>query len=421
MNLAGGLEEEIAFLAGQLASYDLVVSKLLPSRERLKKLHELRVAAKIDPSAAYTLGKLLGERHEKTGRKSTLRAALSMYEASATTGIERLRNPQEPFAKAPKREKALRDIISRSLTNIGAELSNSGFPDKATEYFRQSVQIFPKNTNAHICLGRMGIFFSDITGVDELDGISSWEKATKLDDFCEESHSGCPCRIAFVKIARQIERDYGDVHARSWVKRAAKSMGRRKRMGSFVPVAWSMFDAGEKISSKADVSEIFDEAAELADALEDLFGPMRDQPVELKVTVAATLLMTFLFETKEGFKIDVAAIADAKQLMSEVEPLHPFLGDDEWVDIGMPATRYLLQRDIKDVIMSAIQRFHSDYYDLIEEAPMVGLAAAVFFHLDAGFRDGVAAMVEWTVRDNGLRHIYLPGLYVGDPDAKAKA
>lgn len=415
MNLAATIDEKIAFASGQLAAFELIVENPSPSIERFRSLHSLRVAAKLDPSAAYSLGKFLAERYHLTGRKLTLQASLAMYEMAVANGLDRLRNPTEPFKKAPAKERGLRDMISRSLTNIGAEIANSGYPDRATSYFQQSIQIFPANANSHVCLGRMGIFHSSITGIDPLEGVRSWERATKLRDYCHESDDGCPCRVSFVTTFNQVESDYGADHARAWVDRAAKAMGRNKRMAQFGPVARSALDLKRlsQVQLPRDLSSTKNLLA--IDTVGGFFAELATVPVEVKVTLAATLLMSFVVIKSPNWVMNTSPVLQAKEALGNLHPLEPFLGDDEWKDIGPPETLYLVSPTVEGELVSMVELFHDSEFDVILNSSLRSLAFAVLFHLDPGFRGGVTSMVEQTVSHGETESYYIPGVVIGNP------
>lgn len=419
MNLAVTAEEKLAFLSGQIACYNLLVDNPPASIDRFRSLHTLRVAARLDPSAAYSMGNFLAERYHATGRKLTLQASLEMYELAVSNGLDRLRNPTEPFKNAPAKELVLRDTLSRSLTNIGAEISNSGYPDRATSYFQQSIQLFPDNANAHVCLGRMGIFHSRITGIDPTEGVRSWERATKLKDFCHESDDGCPCRVSFVKTFNQVESDYGADYARAWVDRAAKAMSRNKGMAHFGPVAASAADL-KRLSQTQLPRDLLATRSILAiGAVGSFFRELVTVPVEAKVTLAATLLMSFVTTKSRSLVLNASPVMEAGVALGTFHPLEPFLGDDEWEDLAPPETSYLVSREVEHELVSMVELFHESEFDLIVSSPLRSLACAVLFHLDPGFRRRVTSMVELTASQGVSESYYIPGVVIGNRTSAA--
>jgi hypothetical protein len=370
--------------------------------------HKLRAAARHDPIAAYNLGNYLLESAEMaTGRRRRAGLALRMFEEAAVMGMERLRNPSEPSSKAPKAELELRDIISRALTNIGGHVSNTGFPERAVDHFKRSIAIFHDNANAHVCLGNMGVFHSDRTGIDPLDGIASWHKAARIGDFCHESDIGCPCRENTVRIARQVERDYGKEEAREWVsKRYAIGAG-RKSAKDFAPIAAKATDVGRLTGSP--------HALLVAEVFGEIFSDKGALPLEMKVTLAACFAGALARLDTPYEQGDPSILDRAVEAAYPTEPLHPFIGDDEWQDLGPPETLYLTTQETSTALMEIVTGVIGGIRGGIQGLSPDNAVLGVLFHLDRDFRRGVTSMVRDMVLKSRLPYGYVPGTVIGSP------
>lgn len=403
--------EALAAIEGHMAMEHAV--EVQPSPERLRAMHRLRVASRLDPHASYNLGNLFSEAEDlprpgRRRRRTSTRIAL--FERTIVLGLERLRDPRVPFGQAPRAERDVRDIVSRALTNIGAHLSNSGHPDRATEHFRRATYLFPGNANAQVCLGNMGVWFSDRTGVAPLDGIAAWEAAAATgEDFCHESANGCPCRNKLTARARQIERDYGPEHAARWVRANLSDPDRRKPADGFGPVARSASDAARL---GAEWSPAATKATEvIGRALE----PFRHEPLEIRVTLASSALGSLCrLATPQGVG-NPGLMTTAIRMMGGVEPLEPFLGDREWRYLGPPDTDYLLDGGVLKRLEPAIRAIVLGVLD-VGGVAVADALQALLFHVDTGFRNGIASMAAPMVGrgDVGVL-IFIPATMIGRP------
>jgi hypothetical protein len=404
-------KEALAAIEGHMAMEHAI--EVQPSLERLRAMHRLRVASRLDPHASYNLGNLFSEAEDLPGpgrRRRRTSTRLALFERTIVLGLERLRDPREPFGRAPRAERDVRDIVSRALTNIGAHLSNSGHPDRATEHFRRATHLFPGNANAQVCLGNMGVWFSDRTGVAPLDGIAAWEAAAATgEDFCHESANGCPCRNKLAARARQIERDYGPEHAARWVRANLSDPDRRKPADGFGPVARSASDAARL------GAEWSPAAAKAAEVVGRVLDPFRHEPLEIRVTLASSALGSLCrLATPQGAG-NPGMMTTAIRMMAGVEPLEPFLGDREWRYLGPPDTDYLLEAGILKRLEPAIRAIVLGVLD-VGGVAVADALQALLFHVDTGFRNGIASMAAPMVGrgDVGVL-IFIPATMIGRP------
>ena len=408
--------EALASVQGQLAMYVLEERHSLdqkggPVPSRLKAFHKLRVAARRDPIAAYNLGNFMSESAElNLGRRKRKELALRLFESAAVMGMERLRNASESSAKAPKKECDLRDIISRALTNIGAYVSNVGYPDRAVEHFRRSITLFHNNSNTHVCLGNMGVFHSKETGIDPLDGIASWEKAAEIGDYCHESDLGCPCRANAIAIARQVEGDYGKDEARNWIAVRYAIGTNRKSAKEFAPVAASPSDVARFTGTPW-----HPHAIEVANIAGSSLKTHINMPLEMKVTLAACLIGSLARLDTPYQSGDPTILDRAIKSALSVEPLHPFLGDHEWQDIGPPRTLYLSEDHTVVAIMAIVTEVVEALQRGVKGVQSENAVLGAMFHLDRGFRRGISYMVRGMVLKSRSPYGYVPGTVIGSP------
>ena len=388
MFLGVTIEERIATLSGQLAMIELMKHDR-PDIARFRAFHQLRVAARHCPNAAYNIGNYLSDDKEKRRRRQKL--AMELFLRATEMGMSRLRNVDEPYAKAPRREGALRDIISRALTNIGAKVSNAGKPMDAVPYFKQSIAIYPKNPNSHVCLGNMGVMYSDMTGISPIEGVREWKEAGKIGDYCHESRTGCPCRATVVRVVESIARNYGDAAANEWMTtRYAKSCETRKSTYLVHAIA-SAADAkmiGVTVPSPA-------AAASKLIADNGFVDRLRGEALEARVTVMASAIATFLNMAGRPPHENIRLLQRAKDVCKDFEPLKAILGEEDWRYVGPPDTDYLVLVETRE----RLARFVFELVLPVAEATSLekGLdgVIAMLSHLDISFREGVAAMVEY--------------------------
>ena len=317
----------------------------------------------------------------------------------------------QPYTKAPPREHGLRDIVSRALTNIGAALANSGAPDRAVEYFTKALKLFPDNANAHVCLGNMGVYHHERTGVDPLAAIAAWERAAALGESCYESDQGCPCRVNVTQVARQIEREYGADAARDWVCRRYPEAAARKSGRDFGPVARTAGDVA-RLAPGARWSR---RAVAAADALAPFLDAHKDQALEVKVTLAGSLVGSLCRLSLGSQPGDPAVLDRALEQANAAEPLEPFLGDEAWADLSPPEILYLTEPAARTAITAAVEAEVEHLTGTVPGLRPQEAALGALFHLDRGFRRGVVAMVRRGVAEARVPLVYVPAVVIGSP------
>lgn len=408
--LASTVEEKMATLNGALAMIDLM-EHLRPGPRRFKALHRLRVAARNCPNAAYNLGNYFSVETEKR-RRHRQELAMEMFAFSAEMGLSRLRNPEEPFSKAPETEGALRDIISRALTNIGGKVSNAGRPQDGVAYFRQSILIYPENSNSHVCLGNMGIAHGDVTGVKPLEGIKEWKEASRLGDYCHESANGCACRANVVAVVERLAGNYGDEVASEWVATRYRKSCVRRSDKDVVDVIASGADAsmiGVKLPKRAgNASRILLESG--------MVQKLRKEPLEVRVTVMASAIGSFVNMAGRTPQANRELLAEAKQACRKFEPLVAILAEEDWRYVGPPETDYLSKPETQDRLSELVYGLLVPMAEATSLGnPLDGLIA-MMSHLDITFRVGVGNMVDYWLDEvvPGVP-IYIPATFVGTP------
>lgn len=408
-SLASDAADRLAHVEGQLAMAEIMVQQNR-GKPYWKQLMRLKRAAQRDPVAAYNLGNYLNDGelpgHERPRRRSLI---MRFYEQAATLGLDRIVNAKTPWSKAPARERDLRTIISYSLTNIGGAIANGGRPKDAVSYFEQAIHLCDANANAHVSLGNMGVWHSEESGQDLMAGIACWEKAAALGDFCHESEVGCPCRLHTIAIARQVEKDYGAAEARAWLARHAVS-GRRKGSRAYGKIAKLPADVG-RLTGRPLKSSVASAANQIAAG----FRQMKDMPLEMRVTVAGSLLASLCRLDAPHGRGKPQLIEQAIESLVGVEPLRPFIGDDEWNDMGPPETLYLNDSDMRGAILAATV----DTVNLLR-VNHSGLTAAdavqaMLFNLDDGFRRGVGSMAAPAIEEARQPIVYVAGIVIGNP------
>jgi hypothetical protein len=402
-------EEKLATLSGIVAMIKLSQDES-DGRERLRCFHQLRAAARHCPNAAYNLGNYFADETEKPRRKRS-RLKMELYAQAAEMGLARLRNPEEPFAKAPKREGPLRDIVSRALTNIGGTVSNAGKPTDAVKYFRQAIDIHPGNPNSHVCLGNMGIWYGDTTGVSPIEGIREWKTAGKIGDYCAESANGCPCRANVVAVTERIVKNYGEAAANEWLAtRYRKSCARRSNR-----------DVVDALASAADADligvDIPPRAATASKAIYDsgIVARLREEPLEVRVTVMASAVGTFLNKSRRPAGEKVATLHRAREACDRFEPLKAILAEEDWKWVGPPETDYLGRNDVRRALSKMVDALVLPVARTTSSADPLEGTIAMLSHLDRSFRGGVGAMVEyWLPLVQPGIPIYIPATFVGE-------
>lgn len=402
--LARSPEEALAYFDGQIAM--MALSR--QPKDRLRHLMALRRAARIDPTSAYNLGNLLVEAADDGKFRPRRRAtAISCYASATSLGLARLKDPAAPFAKAPPIEEELRNLISCALTNIGSGVSNAGDPAKAIDYFERAIKVYDRNWNANVCAGNMSVWHHEETGLDPLQGIKHWEQASKLEMNANEPPEGADYRSRLVAVARQIEKQYGAEQARRWIKRRS-SIAQRPNHA---------FECDFVLKDPADISRtgrrIQPAAVAAGYQLAQGFLGLRDMRLEMKVTIAGSLLASLCrIDTPTGAGRP-GILDDAIEALQAIEPLDPFLGDDEWQDLGPAETAYLTEADMRDALCSCIDDIlvllRINHPDLSSRDAAIGL----LFNLDTEFRHGVCSMARGAIESSRSPFCFIPATFVG--------
>lgn len=404
---AAGHEEELASIEGQLALLSLQ-GIAPPGQRRLWGYHKLRAAARLCPNAAYNLAMFL-EQSSGPRRRKRLALAMRIYADAIELGCNRMRDPARPYDGVPQDEFQLRDIVSRAMTNVGAAVSNAGSPERATEYFRDAIRIFPDNPVSHDCLGNMGVWHADQTGVSRVEGIAAWHEAQRLGMWCHESEHGCPCKQNVISIAEHVLKSYGEREADHWIGRSAKihASGRRTN-DDFKPVFKRGADA-----RKADPAIWTEAGAAAADLFADSLRQFASRPLEDKVTIVASALGSIATIGSGQGILPSEIVEMGLEAVERSECLHPFLGDDEWLDLAPPKTMRLAENQVKHEIMEEVEAVLLSVVGSANRATVVDLAMGLLFNVDGRFRHGVRSMVIDHVDRYQGDYFYMPAIYVG--------
>lgn len=400
-------EESLAEAEGVLAMMAMSQSGMTPGDEAYDALVR---AAEIDPSAAYNLGNILSSSPMQGTRPLKHAEGMAMLERAVTLGMERLDDPEQDFEAAPEKERSLRDIISRALTNIGGEKANAEKPREAVPYFWRSIKIYPDNPVSHDCLGIMAIFNAAETELDPMEGLRAWEEAQSVSDTISEPVRS---RINAVRIGRQIERDYGVDAARSWLSKrypAALSKPIYKEDEEFALVVEDPNDIARVTGHQWPKGAI-----DLAKAMSSGLLEFSDRRIEWRVTLAASILGTICKLSRPGEGIDAKDIEKAVEKASIVEPLSPLLGDDQWEVVRPPASEYLRSmeslHEVRAATLKVLEPFVSN--SVVLPNPFE-CALGALFHLDKRFRGGVSYML-LNSKQLGPEQsfVYIPATYLG--------
>lgn len=404
-------EERLATMMGQAAMS--ACACLPPGRKRLQAFHMLRVAARRCPGAAYNLGNYLSSR--KPGRPRRYELSTDVLITASNMAKERIADLKATNNKWPDSEFYLRDVGSRALTDLGARISNIGSPGEAVVYFREAIQMFAGNANAWICLGNMGFFFSKNTGVDVLEGTEAWKMAYSMGVYGSDIDGLESDRRNAVEIIDKLVSGYGRPALDQWVERRLSMLldKRQKGLIELKPLVMHPEDLG-RVTGKPFSSAATFAAASLGTILADEVATKL--ALEEKVTIAASLLLSFLNRTAKSDAEKRLAVSSAMSLCDSFEPLRPFIGDEEWVSVGPPKTEYLLSPAAKAHYRRIVSLLIDSVLQQQPKTRAVDAAAAVLFHLDAGFRRGVTSMIAPKVGRMNDPVEYLPALYVGGVD-----
>ena len=406
-SLPSNTEEMLAMIEGELAIYQ--ISQMPAGPGRSHAFHALRRAAKIDPIAAYNLGLTFSESAETLKRPWAKRdiVSLKLFERAIEIGCGRLSNPSQSSKNAPSKEMILRDIISRALTNVGGFLANSGYQDRAVEYFRRSLVIFEKNPVTHVSLGNMGVYHSGRSGIDPLKGVAEWSEAAKYGDYCHESNDGCPCRNNIVRIVNQIGRDYGSEHARKWIELQYRVACKEKKATYFKPVACGAADIARLTKTPWPRDAVF-----AADFFGEKFKKFKNSPLPTRVTLVASLIASLKSDVTSQSTSNAKSFYNLLvERVSTTEPLFPFLGDHEWKYCHPPETDYLLDIDVALTIRSDVSILINNLVSTVGQLTVTDAILGVLFHLDDRFRRGVTFMAAHATPPT----FYLPAIVIGSP------
>jgi hypothetical protein len=184
----------------------------------------------------------------------------------------------------------------------------------------------------------------------------------------------------------------------------------RKSARDFAPVAATASDAGRLTGKEWHPHAVF-----VADVLSKALMSQRGLPLEVKVTLAACIVGALArIDTPFG-PGDPEAFDRALKIAHPIEPLHPFLGDHEWRDIGPPETLYLLEHDVSKPIMRSTVEVVESLRKVLPGLNGQNAALGALFHLDRNFRHGVAYMVRDMVAKSTVPYGYVPGTVIGSP------
>lgn len=412
LSLSRTSEEMIASLDGMIAMMTLQVGDQ-PGKPARGAFHALRCAARLDPISAYNLGNHFSQSIDRAGLRRPRRrlSALAAFERAAAEGLSRLLDASGPFSRAPSREHELRDTISRALTNIGADIANAGRPERAVMYFQQAIQVFPVNANAHVCLGNMGVHHGAETGIDSLAGIASWAEAARHGDYCHESNKGCPCRANVIRVVRQVERDYGAAEAREWIVGHYRSPGRKS--GSDFAFAAAKASDAARLTGRPWPPR----AVAVSDALASPLGRLMRESLEIKVTIAGSLIGSLCRLPSRPRRQHADILADAVALAHDMEPLRPFIGDSEWLDLGPPETLYLIEPAMRARLTDLVAGIVATLSAAIPRLDAGNAVLGALFHLDRGFRQGVTSMAGRALdgAPPDARLVFVPATVIGSP------
>jgi hypothetical protein len=161
-------------------------------------------------------------------------------------------------------------------------------------------------------------------------------------------------------------------------------------------------------------------AAKASKAILDsgIVARLRREPVEVRVTILASVLGTYVNMGARSIRGSLEVTQRALDGCSKFEPLLPILAEEDWVDIGPPETDYLNTAETRERLAEAI-------YELLlmvgEIAPMeqgVDGVMAILSHLDMSFRRGVTGMAEyWLTKVKPSTPIYIPATFVGNHES----
>lgn len=384
------------------------------SVSRLLGLRILRFSARTCPNALYNFANILSD--ASNGRPLRERRAIDMFIDVADIAERRTAKSLHLGDGWPDEEYFIRDIGSRALTNLGAKISNASRPQDAVEYFRRAIAMFDGNSNAHVCLGNMGVYFSETTGIDPLDGFSSWRRAFEMSD-PDAGHDGLePDRRHMVEIVDDLVIKLGQDEARRWLKERFVPIlhSRRKALLDLKPLACSTEDVVDRLGGSAAACRLHAMMGEVLPLI------ARDLPLEQKVTLAASLLLSLLNVGAGREDVVVSILRRASQSCDGIDPAWPLLGDEEWDDVGPPDTDYLLAPETKTWFLKRVSTVLDALSPLVRAAGRERAATAFLLHLDTGFRNGVASMVRPKLGTMTSEVAYLPAYYVGNPAGRPR-
>lgn len=420
--LSGDEAEFQAAHLGMAAMMGLQKVSFTAGIKRLQLLHVLRSAAKRCPNAAYNLGNYLTDGiRRKTPKRRSL--ALKLYQRSAEMCVLRLDDAYGDFNPKDDFVNQVKNLLSRSLTNIGAYLANTGRSDEAEDYFRRSIASYPLNDNSFICLGNIGLNQFGQNDVGLLEAIEAWEEGNRLGQelsgFGDDVHPGRlkakMLRVRIIEVFRRLEEFVGPEIALDWLENKVTTSQWRE-MGRHGPVPWVVYEPQQVRSVGAETNKWSSEAIEVANVFLRILNGIEFDYLEQAVTFAGSLAIGLARVTSPSFLGSPELVWDAVEDCKEVEICTAFLADGDWEDRAPPQTLYLQSREMEDSIMEAVHTVLKIVVKLNPQANAKDLLMGFFLHLDTSFRHGVASMIETSMEKRPQGLIYIPAMVVGSPE-----
>lgn len=130
--------------------------------------------------------------------------------------------------------------------------------------------------------------------------------------------------------------------------------------------------------------------------LADMIGFRHDDRhlrLEQKVTLAVSLLLSLVNLSSSSASERADIVASSIQKCDPISPLVPFLGDEEWRDVGPPDTEYLATLESKEAYEQLIEAIVGTVVDTIPALSPSEAACALLFHIDHSFRNGIFSMI----------------------------
>lgn len=403
---------------GMVAMMGLQEVGLTPSPERLGLLHMLRWSAKRCPSAAYNLGSYLeGSIKRSTPKRNAL--ALKLFERAVEMCVLRLHNAYGEFDPEDADTNQVKDILSRSLTNIGVYLANTGHTDAAENYFRRSIAAYPLNDNSFICLGNIGLNYYGENGVDLLEAIAAWEEGDRLgqqvigfgDDVDPTRLSAKMSRKRLVEVFRTLENLADTDIALEWLERRVTlpSWRTNKRR----PLSWVVFEPEDVLGITPEKDNWSENAISVANIFSQLLGDIDFFQLEEVVTFSGAMVVALARVKSRDWTGSSKLVWDAIDKCEGIELYNSFLAFDDWEHRAPPETLYLQTRQAEDRIMELVHAALDVVVTTNPEAGSQDLLMGFLVHLDVSFRHGVATMISDIMEKRHQGLIYIPAMEVG--------